>query len=145
MLTVFTEMVPCDRYQRPSTITRHSEQQRRAACVTYPQRAVREIGHGCAEGGGGDDRRPIEKGLKSLCQDLRDDQHDERGEEEGSSSEIAPVQRHRDSIAAGLAKRGGSYLDEPETKGDLWDLAEAIGHGAHAVSSHSARAARRAM
>jgi hypothetical protein len=80
--------------------------------------------------------------LKSLRDDLRDDQRDEQAKEEGGTREIAPVERHGDSVAASLAKRRREDLDDPETESDVGNLSEFNGSGAlaPAISAASATA-----
>jgi len=105
---------------------RCGEQQRqqcRAAGVADAERAVGEIGHGGTEGGGCDDRRPIEQGMESPRRDLRRDERDQRDEKQQASRQVTPVKRHGDGVAAGLTQRGGGDLDDPEDQGDLRNLA----------------------
>jgi hypothetical protein len=64
--------------------------------------------------------------MEFLCKDLRDDQHDKQAEEQGGAGEIAPVERHGDGVAAGLAQRRRGDLDDPEAKGNFGDLAQSV-------------------
>ena len=89
-----------------------------------PKRAIGEIGHSGAEGRGCDDCRPIEVRMEPAGRDLKADQHHQRHHKQHGAGEIAPLQRHGDSIAAGLAQRGGGDLDDPEYERDLGNLAE---------------------
>ena len=90
MLTVSTEIVPCDQYQSAKHSDEADEQQRRAAGIADAERAVGEVGHRGAEGGGGDDRRPIEERVKFVGDDLRDDQHDEQRRERARCRRDSP-------------------------------------------------------
>jgi hypothetical protein len=55
---------------------------------------------------------------------LRDDQNDEQAEEKSGAGEIAPVECHRDGVAAGFTECCRGDLDNPEDKRDFGDLAE---------------------
>ncbi len=109
------------------------EQQRAAASVADTQRTICKVRHGSAKGRGRDDRGPIKKRVEFLRHNLRDHQHDEEAKEKRGSSQISPVESHRDGITTGLAQRGCSDLDDPKPKGDLGNLAEASAHSIHRV------------
>ena len=61
--------------------------------------------------------------MKFLRRNLQRDKNDKRSEKQGRPGEIAPVQGHRDGIAARLAKRRRGDLDDPEDKRDSGHLA----------------------
>ena len=58
-----------------------------------------------------------------FCPELREDGNPEEAEENHRAERIAEFHRHGQSIAAGLAKRGGSNLDDPERQSDFRNLA----------------------
>src|SRR5262249_13200469 len=64
------------------------EQQRGAARVPDAERAVGEVGHCGAEGGGSDDGRPVQERVEFFGRDLRNHQRDEKPQEEQGSDEI---------------------------------------------------------
>jgi hypothetical protein len=101
-LTVLTR----DRARRPVPKAKRgqqtNQQNRRAAGVADTQRAIGEIRHRGAEGRVGDDRRPVEKGMKLLRHDLQADEDYQGSEEESGTGQIALVERHGDGIAAGF-------------------------------------------
>ena len=52
-------------------------------------------------------------------------------EKERGAGEIAPIERHGDGVAAGLAQRRGGDLDDPEAEGDFGNLARRRGDLGH--------------
>ena len=57
--------------------------------------------------------------MKSCRHDLPDNEHDQQREEYRRADEIAPVQCHRNRVAAGLAERRRGDLDYPEGERDF--------------------------
>ena len=122
MLTVSTEIDRSDQYQRPRVDRRQSNRSEEPAGVADAERAIDEIGHRGAKRRGGDDGRPVEKGMKRLRDDLQGYQQHQRNQVQGGPRQITPVQGHRDGIATSHAKRGCRDFDDPEGKCNLGNL-----------------------
>jgi hypothetical protein len=63
-----------------------------------------------------------------MVDNLGNDEQNQRGEEQRGAVEIAPVQRHGDGVAAGLAQCRCRDFDDPEDEGDLGNLVRRFGH-----------------
>ena len=108
------------------------DEKQRAAGIADAERAVGKISKGGACCGGGDDGGPIEGRVKPVGADLGDDKGNEKRGEDGRADEIAKVHGHGDSVAAGLAERGGGDLDDPENERDFRHLAhDFVGRAVH--------------
>jgi len=94
--------------------------------VADAERTVGEIGHCRTSGGRGDDGCPIKEGIKFLGKRLPDDQRHKQRQEQRGAEQIAPMKRHRDGIAAGLAQRGGGDLNDPEYECDFRNLGQGL-------------------
>jgi hypothetical protein len=65
---------------------------------------------------------------------LSDDENHQKRQKDRRAGQVAPIQRHRHRIAAGLAKGRRQYLDEPKAEGDFRNFAEnTVAHVAHLV------------
>src|SRR6185437_2493508 len=89
-----------------------------------------------AERGRGNDRCPVQKRMKALREDLRGHQYDQRPKKNCLSDEVAPVQRHRDGVAACFTERRGSNLDDPEDESDFGDFCQGVAWHLGLVSWH---------
>ena len=74
--------------------------------------------------------------MKALREDLRGHQYDQRPKKNCRSDEIAPVQRHRDGVAACFTERRGSNLDDPEDESDFGDFCQGVAWHLGLVSCH---------
>jgi hypothetical protein len=66
----------------------------------------------------------VQHGMEFSRDDLRDHQRNQQGEKDECADQIAPIERHGDGIAAGLAERRRRDLDHPERERDLRNLAQ---------------------
>jgi hypothetical protein len=99
------------------------KEQRRPAGISDSERAVGEIGHGGAGGRGCHDHKPVEQRRKGSRGNLRNEGGQQDANENQAADRIAERHRHRNRVAAGFAKRGCEYLDEPEHERDFGNLA----------------------
>ena len=93
------------------------------------QRAVAKIRERRADGGGGNDRGPIQKRMEFFRFDLRKDETEKQRRKNDGAQQVAEVQRHGDGVAAGFAERGGGDFDEPKNERDGGNFAQGVGGG----------------
>ena len=62
--------------------------------------------------------------MKFFRRNLQADEQHQGCEEQSSPGQIAPVERHGDGIAAGLAQRRCRDFDDPESERDFGNLVE---------------------
>ena len=81
-----------NRTLRPEPERKRSQHERKQKCrsagIAYSQRAIGKVGHCRAEGGGGDNCRPVQKRPKFVRHDLQCDKDDQSGGKDRGASQI---------------------------------------------------------
>ncbi len=100
------------------------EQDQAATCITDAEGACREICQRGSHGGRCDDGGPVEEGMEFAGAHLGENSDQKQDGKDAGADKVAEIHRHRNGIAACLAKCCRKDFDDPEDQCDFWHLAE---------------------
>ena len=92
--------------------------------VSQASGAIEVIRGRCADRGCRDDYSPISGRMITPRPKLRGECDGKEGKKNGAAYGVAEIQRHRQSVSAGLSYSGSEDLDDPEGEGDGRNFAQ---------------------